>query len=40
MPSWTLEMGPIPVSLARIVREHPAVVELTRRWSTGAQRIS
>ncbi|MFC1404081.1 MULTISPECIES: serine/threonine-protein kinase [unclassified Streptacidiphilus] len=32
MPWWAEEMGPIPVSLARVVREHPAVVELTRRW--------
>jgi serine/threonine-protein kinase len=38
MPSWALEMGPIPVSLARIVHEHPAVVELTRSWSRGGRR--
>jgi serine/threonine-protein kinase len=32
LPAWALEMGPIPVSLVRVVRESAAVAELTRSW--------
>ncbi|WP_370083920.1 serine/threonine-protein kinase [Streptacidiphilus sp. MAP12-16] len=32
MPAWALSMGPVPVSLARVVPETLAVAELTRRW--------
>jgi serine/threonine-protein kinase len=35
LPDWAREMGPIPVSLVRVVREAPAVAELTRAWDPG-----
>ena len=35
LPDWAVEMGPIPVSLVRVVRETAAVAELTRSWADG-----
>jgi serine/threonine protein kinase len=38
LPDWAREMGPIPVSLVRVVRETAAVAELTRSWVDGKPR--
>jgi serine/threonine protein kinase len=32
LPPWARGIGPVPVSLVRVVPEPPAVAALTRRW--------
>ncbi|WP_370150541.1 serine/threonine-protein kinase [Streptacidiphilus sp. EB129] len=34
LPDWALEMGPVPVSLVRVLPESVAVAELTRSWGS------